>query len=130
MLNKPGFYIVTEKGDPSKTKHLLWVGKKKDGLYYQLDNGLPQKLDRAHEYDLNQFHFEQEMAISRHKMEFSNTYIHIKTSYGQHTFSFTMRDLLGFLRLVELLPGIAKDLMFKNFLKKLSQSLEHLRHGL
>lgn len=107
MTHEPGFFVVKKKEERLEgNEHFLWIVKKKDGLYYQLDHGNPQKLEGECQYDLENLIFVKKLSKGRSSIKFNNVKINVEAEYEGSHFKFRMRDLLGVKRLAELFPRL------------------------
>ena len=107
MTHEPGFYIVKNKGSLiDKSEHFLWIVRKKNGLYYQLDNGLPQKLEGECQYDLENLVFVKKLRKGRSSLRFKNVKIDVEAECEGSRFGFRVRDIIGLKRLAELFPNL------------------------
>ena len=109
MTHEPGFYIVKKKGDQFGHEHFLWLAKKRDGTYYQLDNGLPQKLEGECQYDLDQLILVKKLSIGRSSIKFNKVKIQVDAEYSGGHFQFSTRSLLGFKKLLDLFPRLFRE---------------------
>jgi hypothetical protein len=108
MELKSGFFIVKNTLKNDSGFSFLWVARKKDGFYYQLNNSLPQKLERACENDLEHFEVVEEMRISRKEMVFDGIKITVNTKFKGRDFEFRTRSIEGLVSILELFPKLTK----------------------
>lgn len=118
----PGFYIVKRPYGKNPVS-LLWIyTKKKAGqnvLMILEDNGIPRQLRKSDLEELQEYEVLETLNISRNDLKVEKSKINVKFQIKGYDFEWSAVQLVGLYKMLELLPGLAKDLGITNLLKKI-----------